>query len=338
MEKELQPEGREVTRVSAVDRGSYMILHDGREIPAELAGKFYYLADSPAELPCVGDRVEVQLYDGDSAAIIHGVQERKSFLRRRRAGDKVEFQMIAANIDIAFIVQSCHFDFNIRRMDRYLVMAADGGVEPLLLLTKTDLITPEALAEMIAAIRAAGITARIISLSNLTGAGFEEFKALLAPGRSCCLLGSSGVGKTTLINRLLGREAFGTKEVSATGEGTHSTSRRQLVLLENGAMIIDTPGMRELGLLGAGEGVEQGFDDLLALGADCRYSDCSHLQEPGCAVRAAVAEGHLSQERYDSYLKLKKESEYYGMSYAEKRKKDKDFGRFINKALKQMKK
>ncbi|HNW58958.1 MAG TPA: ribosome small subunit-dependent GTPase A [bacterium] len=332
------PEGLALACVAAVDRGAFRILDGTREVPAELAGKFYFLADTPEELPCVGDRVAVQYHDGGAAAIIHSLLPRQSVLRRRRAGDKVEYQMIAANIDMAFIVQSCHFDFNIRRMDRYLVMAADGGVEPILLLTKIDLVTPEALAEMIAAIRAAGITARIIPLSNHTGAGLEEFRSLLTPGRSCCLLGSSGVGKTTLINRLLEREAFNTKEVSATGEGTHATSRRQLTLLENGAMVIDTPGMRELGLLASGEGLELGFDDIQSLGAGCRYSDCTHLREPGCAVRAAVAAGSLSQERYDSYLKLKKESDFYGMSYAEKRKKDKEFGRFINKALKQIKK
>lgn len=332
------PEGRSPARVSAVDRGAFRILNGEREVLAELAGKFYFLADTPEELPCVGDQVEVQYYDEGAAAIIHSVLPRRTFLRRRKPGERVEYQMIAANIDLAFIVQSLHFDFNIRRMDRYLVMAADGGVEPLLLLTKTDLITPEELAHRIDAIRAAGITARILPLSSTSGAGLEEFRALITPGLICCLLGSSGVGKTTLINRLLGREALATQEVSATGEGTHATTRRQLILLENGAMVIDNPGMRELGLLGAGEGMDLGFDDIQSLAAGCRYTDCSHVQEPGCAVRAAVAAGTMSQERYNSYLKLKKESDYYEMSYVEKRRKDKEFGRFINKALKQMKK
>ncbi|HOH08600.1 MAG TPA: ribosome small subunit-dependent GTPase A, partial [bacterium] len=338
MDQTMLPDGQVEARVSAVDRGSYRILHNGRELPAELSGRFSFLADSPLDLPGVGDRVSVQLYDSDSAAIIHGLQERRSFLRRRRAGQTVEYQLIAANIDIAFIVQSCHFDFNIRRLDRYLVMAADGRVEAVILLTKIDLVSAEELERMIGAIRAAGITARIIPLSNLTGAGVDEFRSLLQPGTSCCLLGSSGVGKTTLINRLLGRELLETRQVSATGEGTHTTSRRQLIRLENGAMLIDTPGMRELGLLGASEGMEQGFEDIFELGAGCRYSDCTHVQEPGCAVRQAVAAGSLSQARYDSYLKLKKESEYYEMSYADKRKKDKEFGRFINNAMKQIKK
>ncbi len=228
-----------------------------------------------------------QYYNDDTAAIIHGVFPRKTFLRRKTAGENVDFQMIAANIDTAFIVQSCHFDFNPRRLDRYLVMAADGQVEPIVILTKTDLITPDELDQKLAIISSA-TKARVIALSNITGIGFEEFQQTLSPGRTYCLLGSSGVGKTTLINRLIGREAFDTKAVSGTGEGTHTTSRRQLIVLSQGAMLIDTPGMRELGLVGAGDGVNMGFEDLVGLSANCRYANCSHEHEPGCAVRAAV--------------------------------------------------
>ncbi len=244
--------------------------------------------------------------------------------------------MIAANIDTAFIVQSCHFDFNPRRLDRYLVMAADGHVEPIVILTKTDLITGDELQQRLA-IMSSVTKAKVLGLSNVTGIGFDEFQRALSPGRTHCLLGSSGVGKTTLINRLMGREAFGTKAVSSTGEGTHTTSRRQLILLADGAMLIDTPGMRELGLVGARDGVNIGFEDLVALSAECRYVNCSHEYEPGCAVRAAIENGELDEERYASYMKLKKESEYYEMSYLAKRKKDKAFGRFIIVAKKQMK-
>lgn len=178
--------------------------------------------------------------------------------------------------------------------------------------------------------------ARVLGLSNITGIGFDEFQRVLLPGRTYCLLGSSGVGKTTLINRLIGHEAFDTKAVSGTGEGTHTTSRRQLILLAEGAMLIDTPGMRELGLVGARDGVNIGFEDLVALSADCCYANCSHEHEPGCAVRTAVENGELSEDRYSSYIKLKKESEYHEMSYLEKRKKDRVFGRFIKVAKKQM--
>ena len=177
----------------------------------------------------------------------------------------------------------------------------------------------------------------MIALSNITGIGFGEFQQTLSSGKTYCLLGSSGVGKTTLINRLIGQEAFQTKAVSSTGEGTHTTSRRQLIVLSQGAMLIDTPGMRELGIVGAGDGVKTGFEEFVVLSAKCRYADCSHEHEPGCAVRAAVEEGELHKDRYSNYLKLKKESEYTEMSHLDKRRKDKAFGRFIKSAKKHMK-
>jgi ribosome biogenesis GTPase / thiamine phosphate phosphatase len=334
---DLRQEGRDIARISAVDRGSYLIRHQTGEVPAELAGKFYFQVESSVDLPCVGDWVTVQYHSNDTAAIIHEVFPRKTFLRRKSAGDKVDFQMIAANIDVAFIVQSCHFDFNARRMDRYLVMAADGGVEPIVVLTKTDLITPAELEQKLAAIGSSTIAARVLTLSNITGIGFGEFQKVLVSGRTYCMLGSSGVGKTTLINRLIGQDAFDTRAVSGTGEGTHTTARRQLIVLNQGAMLIDTPGMREMGLLGASEGVNQGFEDIVRLSLNCRYPNCSHAQEPGCAVRAAVVSGALTEDHYSSYIKLKKESEYHELSYLDKRKKDRAFGRFIKSAKKQIK-
>lgn len=334
---DLRQEGRNIVRISAVDRGSYLIRNQTGEVPAELAGKFYFQVESSVDLPCVGDWVTVQYHNNDTAAIIHEVFPRKTFLRRKSAGEKVDFQMIAANIDVAFLAQSCHFDFNLRRMDRYLVMAADGGVEPIVVLTKTDLITPKELEQKLAAIRSSTISARVLALSNITGVGFDEFQQVLVSGRTYCLLGSSGVGKTTLINHLIGEKAFETKPVSGTGEGTHTTSRRQLIVLNQGSMLIDTPGMRELGLLGASEGVNQDFQEVFRLSLNCRYPNCGHTQEPGCAVRAAVISGVLNEDRYSSYMKLKKESEYHELSYLDKRKKDRAFGRFIKTAKKQTK-
>lgn len=335
---DLRREGQSIARVSAVDRNSYMIRNELTEIPAELAGKFYFHVESSVELPCVGDWVTVQYHNDSASAIIHGVFPRRTFLRRKRAGVEVEYQMIAANIDIAFIVQSCHFDFNLPRLNRYLVMAADGHVEPIVILAKTDLISHEELQQKLAAIRQAGITTRVITLSNITGSGFDEFQQVLMPGQTYCLLGSSGVGKSTLINHLIGRDALDAKAVSGTGEGTHTTSRRQLIVLDKGMMFMDTPGMRELGLLAVSDGVNQGFEDIIELSMACRYADCSHTQESGCAVLAAIAQGELSEERYSSYLKLRKESEHYEMSYLDKRKKDRAFGRFLKTVKKNMKK
>ncbi|OPZ60844.1 MAG: putative ribosome biogenesis GTPase RsgA [Deltaproteobacteria bacterium ADurb.Bin510] len=319
-------------RISAVDRGAYRIMNAAGEVPAELAGRLAYQAEGPADLPCVGDWVTAQYHNDDKEAIIHRVLPRKSFLRRRAAGDSAAVQMIAANIDTAFIVQSCHFDFNPRR----LIMASDGQVEPVVILTKTDLVSPGELESQLASIGAV-TKAPVLALSSLTGSGFDEFSTLILPGQTYCLLGSSGVGKTTLINRLAGKDALATGPVSGTGEGTHTTSRRQLIVLERGALLIDTPGMRELGILGSGDAQDLGFEEIEALAQGCRYENCRHEQEPGCAVRAAVEQGAVSAERYASYIKLRKESAYHEMSHLDKRKKDKAFGRFIKSVKKQMK-
>ncbi|OIQ91856.1 putative ribosome biogenesis GTPase RsgA [mine drainage metagenome] len=327
--------GRQLARVTAVDRGRYVVRNEQGEVPAELTGKFLHAATSSVDMPCVGDWVCVQYHDAESHASIHDVVPRRSFLRRKSPGKNIDFQMIAANIDVAFIVQSCHFDFNVRRLERYLVMVNEGHIEPVLLLTKTDLVSAAELEHMLANIRAAGIAARIITLSNVTGEGVEQVREVMLPGRTYCLLGSSGVGKTTLINQLSGHDALETRPVSGTGEGRHTTTRRHLVVLDNGALLIDMPGMRELGILTVGEGIDDSFADIKALATRCRFADCSHTNEPGCAIRKAIESGELNPEHYRSYLKLKAESDFNEMSYVDKRKKDKAFGKMVKTVLKQ---
>jgi ribosome biogenesis GTPase len=336
---QLQKPDCSVARVTAVNRDNYLVRNEKTEVAAELTGAFRFSAGSSLDLPAVGDWVFVQYCDADSFAIIRALFPRKSILRRKAAGRNIDYQMIAANIDLAFIIQSCDFDFNLRRLERYLVMANEGGIKSMVLLTKSDLIRPEELEHRTAAVRHSNIGCRVIALSNKTGFGLDEVRQVLEAGKTYCLLGSSGVGKSTLLNRLVGRDLFETNTVRVSdGKGRHTTARRQLTVLDQGAMIIDTPGMRELGNIGVSDAIDESFSDITELSNSCRFTNCTHTNEPGCALLEAVRNSELSEERYQSYLKLLKESEYHEMSYVEKRRQDRKFGQFIKTAMKQHKK
>ena len=327
-----------VARVTAVDRNRYLVRGEHGEVPAEATGKLLYAAQSSADLPCVGDWVSAQYHDENSLAIVHGRFPRKSILQRKSAGKKIEYQVIASNIDIAFIVQSCEFDFNLRRLERYLAVVTEGGIKPVFLLSKTDLLEPRELEELLSTVEGAGIVDEVLPLSNLNQHGLAAVRERLERGKTYCLVGSSGVGKTTLLNHLVGSQAFETKETRhKDGKGRHATSRRQLIVLDNGAMVIDTPGMRELGVIDLGAGLEGSFADIIELSQRCRFNDCTHTSETGCAVRGAIGSGELSDERFRSYLKLAKESEYHHSTYLERKRKDREFGRYVKTVVKQRK-
>jgi ribosome biogenesis GTPase / thiamine phosphate phosphatase len=327
----------DVVRVTRVDRERYLVRNEKEEVQAEPTGKLLFSAASGQDLPCVGDWALVQYYNERTLAIIHDLLPRRTFLRRKAAGPKVDYQMIAANIDTAFIVQSCDANFNIRRMERYLVMVREGHISPAILLSKCDLVDQQGLRDRFDEIVRSHIDAPVVGFSNATGDGLPAIRQMLERAHTYCLIGSSGVGKTTLVNQLLGRDEFETFPVREQDRrGRHTTARRQLTMLEGGALFIDTPGMRELGVIDAGASIDASFSEITELSGQCRFADCTHMVETGCAIRHAVDNGELSEDRYRSYVKLVKESAFHQQSYAERREKDKQFGRMINLAKKQM--
>jgi ribosome biogenesis GTPase len=326
-------------RIVAVNKDSYLIRNENSEVFAELPGRLLFQAQSPLDYPTVGDWVYVQYYNDDTFAVIEEIFPRKTILRRKTAGKKIEFQLIAANIDTALITQSLDINFNIRRMERYLTMINESRIEPLVLLSKSDLISTSELSDKISEIHRLMPGIKILAFSNFNKSDIHKLDMVFTPGRTYCLLGSSGVGKTTLLNNLIGEEVYVTKTISEkTNKGRHATTSRQLHIIKNKAMIVDTPGMRELGNIDVESGLEQTFDEIVNLTDQCRFSDCTHTNEDGCAILIALNNGTISQARFDNYQKMLKESAYYNMSYLEKRERDKKFGKMIKSVMKNKRK
>ena len=324
-----------VALVTAEQRGLYAVMVEGREMPAVTAGRLAGEAVSRLDLPVVGDEAEVSLHNGGEKAVIHGVLPRRSLLLRKGAGDAGGVQPLAANIDKVFIVMGLDGNYNIARLERLLVAAWDSGALPVVALTKKDLCPPEELTARLDAVTLAAPGARVLCLSSLSGEGVAEVEAELAGGVRCCFLGSSGAGKSTLLNRLAGREAAQTGEVrQSDARGRHTTTARQLYFLPCGGQVIDTPGVREFGVEFAGEGLGTSFADISALAANCRFKDCSHSGEPGCAVSAAVEAGVLGAQRLKSYHKLRRETERHELDTdlkkrIEAKRRQKSFGRLV---------
>lgn len=333
--EELGLDGYAVARVISEHKGAYRVKGTHDEYFAAITGRQMHNARSREDYPAVGDWVAFTEM-GEGRAVIQRVLPRKTILKRKYSG-RFESQVIAANIDIAFIIESVDRNYNLNRMERYLTIAKDGGIRPVIVLNKIDLVSESESKFPQLEKRFRGID--IIKTSAVLANGLDEMAALIPEGETCCLLGSSGVGKSTLINRLLGRDAIRTGSISHhTGKGKHTTTAREMYFLENGGILIDNPGMREIGMVDSSAGIGDVFNDIVILAKECRFIDCTHIHEPGCAVREAITLGKLDEDRYANCLKLSREAEYYEMTNLEKRRKDREFGRFIKKAKKDWKK
>ncbi|MBE9180669.1 ribosome small subunit-dependent GTPase A [Oculatella sp. LEGE 06141] len=296
-------------RVAVEHRGAYILYTERGEVTAEVAGKLRYQANQADAFPVVGDWVVIQPNETEQRATIHQILPRTSKFSRKAAGTKTEEQVVAANIDTAFLVSGLDQDFNPRRIERYLLLAWESGVTPVIVLNKVDLCEDVDAALVAVGAIAPGIPT--VVLSAVQQSGLEQLAAYLQPGKTVALLGSSGVGKSTITNQLLGTAVQKVRAVrQADHRGQHTTTRRELLLLPSGSLIMDTPGMREIQVWATESSLDETFADVQALAAQCRFRDCRHDREPGCAIQAAIASNLLDESRFYSYQKLGKELNY----------------------------
>lgn len=327
-----------IGRITQEHRERYIVSTGDNEYDAEITGNLRYSANSRKDFPAVGDWVTMTIYDSDQA-IINKILPRKSLLERQAVGKFGEIQIISANIDVAFIIQAINHNFSINRLERYLTICYSAKIEPVLVISKIDLSTEIEIGDAIRELEKRDKKVKYILLSNMTLKGLDQILDFIQTGKTYCVVGSSGVGKSTLINNLLKKNILKTGEISySTNKGRHVTDHRELFVLENGGIVIDTPGMKELGMTDNTEGTKTTFQEIFDISFKCKFPDCKHINETGCAVIEALNNGAIDKDSYDNYQKIQKEQERFQTTVAEKRKKDKVFGKMIKNYHKDLKK
>lgn len=335
--KEQHLESFGIGRVILVHRDRYTVQSASNVFNCKLLGNLRYSVTVKSELPAVGDWVAISEFD-EGKALIHAVFPRYSTLERKAVGKLGQSQIIATNIDVGIIVQSVNRDFSINRLERYLTICNTSRIEPIIVLSKIDLIEELELEEMLIQLRDRIKNVPVIALSNESKVGINEIRSKLIKGKTFCLLGSSGVGKSTIINSLIGEEKMDTGKISESiDRGKHVTTHRELIVSDYG-ILIDNPGMREIGITDSAFGVEMTFDEVLTLSHDCKFKDCTHTSEKGCAVLTALENGELNSESYENFLKMEKERKHFESNAQERKKKGKDLGKLIKNMKKNNKK
>jgi ribosome biogenesis GTPase len=323
-----------VARVIAEFKGSYKIKNEKGEYLAKITGKQIFKALKREDYPAIGDWVVITELDKETA-VIRSVLPRLTMIKRKYGG---KTQIIATNIDVAFVIESVvDRDYNLNRFERYFAIAENGGVKPVIILNKIDLLSNEELIEKLTELKVRFPNIDIIPTSIVSATGLNDLKNYIIKGKTYCFLGSSGVGKSSLINKLLGGSVIKTEDISSySGRGKHITTSRQMYFLENGGIMIDNPGMREVGTADTRQGIDTFFDEITTLAQKCQYSDCTHTHEPGCEVIRVMKSGKLDKEKYSNYINLKKEAEFYEMDNVGKREKNRQFGKFKKNAMKEL--